>query len=164
MLNPIDIHSPVLYGLLDLFELTAPGSTSKVYFSANLSGPTAYIHNGNTYTSFPIAIDGTKHTAKTLPQPALKISDAQQAITATFGSLESLVGGDIRHIRILAKNLDNGSEPNPSARESIDYKIGSYTFQDRLIEFVLTTPADRPLSRYPRRVITADEFPGAGYA
>lgn len=162
MLNPVDINSPVIE-VLDLFELKAPGSSSVVYMAANLEGPTAYIHNGNMYVSFPLFMDGVSHTSKTLPQPTIKISDAQQAISSTFGSIDALVGGDIKHIRIQPKHLDNGTNPNPSMRESIDYKIGSWTAQDRLIEFVLTTPADRPLSRFPRRMITAKLFPGAGY-
>lgn len=123
---------------------------------------------GQTFTRFPIEIDGFEWnaTAQAPPQPTLRLSNVNKFVLAAVIGGGDLVGAKVTRWRTYAQFLDNGDTPDPNAHFPPDiFFIQQKTIGSKLMfEWSLSSALDLPGVRLPKRQILRDETVGNAYA
>lgn len=152
--------------IIELFqlELTAAvnGVDSTLYYHAGTNELTSdVVFNQITYTAFPIEVDGFEVTSKgTLPRPSMKVSNANNSISALI-VLYNPLQAKVTRIRTCKKFLDaaNFASGNASADSTAKFEDEVW-YIDRvanentqLVEFELTSRLDLTNLALPRRQV-----------
>jgi lambda family phage minor tail protein L len=157
---------------LDLFE-KIHGSDSSYYFhdgtNALTEGTRNIIWAGQTYTAFPVQVEGFEYTGSgQLPQPKLKIANVSGSITTILNAIRlinpgnDLIGAKLTRIRTFARfvdavNFPGGVNPWGTPDSTAEwpreiYFIIQKTVETRdLCEFTLGSAFDLQGARAPKR-------------
>lgn len=158
-----DILQPVLPALIKLFDIDATAITGTVYrFTEMTNNGAAVVWGGNTYSPFPIKIEGMAATSTGAPaRPRLSVS----AIDGVFGFLvaqhEDMTGALLIYRETFATYLGTSISMPPStytlSKKLDDNKTG--------IIFELKSYLDVENKWLPARQMLRDgalSFPGLG--
>jgi phage-related protein len=95
--------------LVDLFELDCSGiggSILRFHSGVNELGQDI-VWQGNTYSRFPIEVEGFQKTGKgSLPRPMIRVANVTNMVSALILELDDLVGAKLTRHRTFAKYLD----------------------------------------------------------
>lgn len=153
--------------IVELFQLelteAVNGINQTYYYHAGTNELSANIvFDGVTYAAYPIEVDGFEMTSKgTLPRPSMRISNADNAISALI-VLYNPLHAKVTRIRTCKKFLDavnftgnTNATADPAAKfdDQIWYidRIASENLQ--LVEFELTSKLDLTNLQLPRRKV-----------
>ena len=152
--------------IIELFQmeltLAVNGVDSTFYYHAGTNELTAdIVFNGITYAATPIEVEGFEMTTKgTLPRPAMRVANANSAISALL-VLYNPLQAKVTRIRTCKKFLDavNFSGGNPTADPAAKFEDEIW-YIDRvsqenplLVEFELTSKLDLLNLALPRRQV-----------
>lgn len=141
---------------LDMTDINGP----VFYFTPNTD--LTYVNGGLVkfndivYTPIDIQIEGFEITGKgQLPQPTLRVANVNRTLGAAAVAYDDLVGAKLTRLRTLAKYLDDGAEPDPTAYWTPDiYRVAQKAVQNRLfIEFKLEAWLDLEGNQLPARKV-----------
>lgn len=143
-----------------LFELdlTALGG-SVLRFTSSANGTTSIVFDGNTYVPIPVEADGFKKDSDgAFPVPKLRISNVTFATQSAIQGFNDLVGGKLTRIRTARKFLDDGIDPDPTAKFPDDvYFVDRKTAHNKVfVEWELKTAMDHEDKFLPGRQILRD--------
>jgi len=152
--------------IIELFQLELTAAVNGVdqtfFYHAGTNELTSdVVFNQITYTAFPIEVDGFEVTSKgTLPRPSMKVSNANNGISALI-VLYNPLQAKVTRIRTCKKFLDadNFSAGNATADPTAKFEDEVW-YIDRvaaenpeLVEFELTSKLDLTNLALPRRQI-----------
>jgi len=152
--------------IIELFQLELTAAVNGVdqtfYYHAGTNELTAnVVFAGVTYTAYPIEVDGFEITTKgTLPRPSMKISNANNVISALL-VLYNPLKAKVTRIRTCKKFLDavNFASGNASADSTAKFedevwyidRVANENLQ--LVEFELASKMDLTNLALPRRQV-----------
>lgn len=146
--------------VISLFTLDANSMGGGVfYFVQGSNGDDKIKFNGAEYEPVDIEIDGLEASGTGgLPTPRIRIANSNglpQSIINTYGDL---VGCKVTRVRVFAKNLDDGDEPDPTAYYGPDiFRVEQKTSETPLfIEWELSAAIDQQGKQIPGRVVIRD--------
>jgi lambda family phage minor tail protein L len=114
---------------------------------------------GVTYTPIPMEAQGFEYRGTgALPQPTVIISNLYGAMNVLFANYGELLGVPITRIRILARWLDDGATPDPTAELGRDtFVIAQKTSHTAMaVTFKLAWRMDQEGTVLPRRLVLRD--------
>lgn len=148
-------------GLIELYilDMTAIGGT--VYrFCDEAAADGGAVHlSGVPYYPMPIQLTGFGMNTTGAPlKPTLTVSNVSKELLSYVISLGDIVGATVQRIRIYAKNLDAGSNPDSTRIMGpetfiVDQKTGH---SNAFISWNLSAPFDRPGTKLPIRQALRD--------
>lgn len=133
-------------------DLTPLGAADIFHWCPN--GPATF--QGITYAAFDIEADGFEWTGQgAIPQPKLRISNADRAIGAVAKLYQDLVGAKVTRLRTYTQFLDNAASADPDAyfapdQYVIEQKSSHTKFQ---IEWALSAAMDQQGRQIPGRLL-----------
>lgn len=154
--------------LVHLFRIDLnPIGVNEVLFLTP-SASTTISFNGDTYTPFPITIEGLDRTLEgAAGRVKLSVSNVTQMLAASVIAYGDMVGATVEYIRTMKNFLDGEADggtnqSNPVQKYVI---IQKSRFSQQSIEFILATELDRPGLLLPRRqCLKSDVRNGSLYA
>lgn len=160
-----DQHSNALNALVELYTIDAQLLGGSIWYLTPTQVETPVIWKGNTYTSFPIQMQGAKHQMNgSLPRPLITISNVDGLLLAPIIALGDLVGAEVTLEKTFEQYLDNGSAPNPNTALPIERFLISQKTQHTkdFVSFELISKLSRRTLKLPRRQVLREAFPGVG--
>jgi lambda family phage minor tail protein L len=172
--------------IIELFELeltqAVHGSDFTYRFHAGIndvgSGIQNLIWNGNTYSKFPIEVEGFEYNAEsgTLPRPRIRVANLLGSITAilldvnTTTAGNDLTGAKLTRIRTLVRYIDNANfsggtnpfgTPDTTAKlpDEIFYVARKISEGRDMVEFELAAAFDLAGVRAPKRQCSGNLCP-----
>lgn len=158
-----DIQSLTPGSLVEMFvlDLTSVGG-SVLRFHAGKNGLLAnVVWQGNTYTAFPMEVDGFAMTSKgTLPRPKIRVSNYAGLIGTYCKTYDDMVGAKVTRKRTLTKYLDAvnfpggvnaTADPNMCLTDDIFFIDRKATENRIMVEFELAAAFDVQGVSLPRR-------------
>ena len=172
--------------IIELFELELTTALHGVNFTYRFhagindvgSGAQDIIWNGNTYTKYPIEVEGFDYNAESgsLPRPTIRVSNLFGSITAILLQVNAttpgndLTGAKLTRIRTLVRYIDGANfsggtnpygTPDTSAKmpDEIYYVARKVTEGRDLVEFELAASFDLAGVRAPKRQCSANLCP-----
>lgn len=158
-----DILQPALPALIKLFDIDATAITSSIYrFTEMTNAGSAVVWGGNTYTPFPIKIEGMSATSTGAPaRPKLSVSAIDGFFSALMATHEDLTGAQLTYRETFSTYLGTSISMPPLyytlAKKLDDNKTG--------IIIELKSPLDIESKWLPFRQMLRDgqlPFPGLG--
>lgn len=147
---------PVLDGIIRLYDVSGGGLPNPIYFVNQIEADGSNIEfDGNEYTAFPIqSTNGWERSLDgALPRPTIVISNIFSDISALIKDFGLRDANLIRRI-IPIKNLDNGSDPDPSAViRTESYFVSRLSWNNNIAIVNLRSPIDVENLKIPRRII-----------
>lgn len=170
--------------IIELFELETyanlhgSATTYRFHAGTNDVGTGDLIWNSNTYTKFPIEVDGFDYNAESgsLPRPTIRVSNLFGTITTILLGVNAttpgndLTGAKFTRIRTLVRYIDGanfsgGTNPygTPDATAKLPdeiYYVARKVSENRdLVEFELSASFDLAGVRSPKRQCNANLCP-----
>lgn len=171
--------------IVELFELELSaalhGSAYTYRFHAGIndvgSGAQDIIWDGNTYSKFPIEVEGFEYNAESgsLPRPRIRVANLLASITTILLDVNNttagndLTGAKLTRIRTLVRYIDNANfdGDNPFGTPDTTAKLPDEIFyvarkvsEDRdMVEFELAAAFDLAGVRAPKRQCSANLCP-----
>lgn len=108
---------------IELFQLDTSifGGTLYYFHSNRTQGGAAILHGGISYQAIALEAEGfAANGTEQAPTPTLTITSIGGVIQSLIASYDDLVGAKVRRLRTFRKWLDDGSEPDSTARLSDD--------------------------------------------
>jgi lambda family phage minor tail protein L len=164
-----ELHSLEPSAIIDLFELhltqAVNGGNIVFYYHAGTNELSQdIVFDGVTYSAVPIEVDGFAVSTKgTLPRPSMRVSNANNAISALLLSYNPL-HAEVRRIRTCKKFLDAvnfSSGTNPTADPTALFNGGHESWyidrvateNPQVVEFELVGKLDLTNLRLPARQV-----------
>jgi len=143
--------------LVILFELdlTSLGGTI-LRFTSTARESAAIVFDGDTYVPINVEADGFDTDADgSFPTPTLRLSNVEFTVQAIVYGFNDLIGGQLTRIRTFRRFLDDGVDPDPTARFPDDvYLIDKKTQQNKIVvEWELKASLDHEDKFLPGRQI-----------
>lgn len=155
---------------VELFEVdtTVIGGFEIFRFITHGYDVSEVIWQGETFTRFPIEIEGFEWnaTAQSPPQPTLRLSNVNKIVLAAVVGLGDLVGAKVTRWRTYAQFLDGQPTADPNAH----YPPDIYFIQQKinhskiLLEWTLSSALYLPGLRLPKRQVLRDLIEGNAFA
>jgi len=108
---------------IELFQLDCAifGGDLYLFHNQRTQGAAAILHGGLSYAAMSLeaegfALNGTEQS----PTPTITVSSIGGVVQSLIASFDDLVGARVRRLRTFRKWLDDGSEPDSTARLSDD--------------------------------------------
>lgn len=140
-------------------DTTPIGGTDIFRFTGMPDGTTPVVFDGQTYTPIDIAATGFGWDGSgAFARPRLQVANIGGLLTAAIIGLGDLVGSKFYRIRTLARHLDNGSDPDPTAM----FPMETYTVDQRtkhtkvFVEWQLCSILDQLGVMIPKRQCLRD--------
>jgi lambda family phage minor tail protein L len=162
--------------LIELFilDLTELGGSTFYFHNQNVTGAGTLGYGGMTFEAIPIeakgwAFNGTEQHAS----PTIRVSTVSGLLNSLVKEFDDLTEAKLTRIRTFRKHLDDGTDPDGTARFSHDvFIVDRKSSQDRIsLEFELASsldvygtklPGRRALSRCQFRFKDGDNCPYVG--
>jgi lambda family phage minor tail protein L len=153
--------------IVTLYQLDLTSLGGNIYYFT--TEHTALQFGGNTYTPFPMKLEGIGNkTGESPARPTLTVSNVNHTLSYSVNTMGDLIGAPIYRIRTFSRFLDNGATPDSNAHLPIDeYIINQKTTHNKTtIEFELASRLDLEYENLPRRLMMRDDigqlkgFPG----
>ena len=165
-------------GIVELYEIELTADLHGVDFTYRFHAGVApdnsngdVIWAGNTYSKYPIEVEGFEYNAESgsLPRPTMRVSNILGTITSILISVNQttpgndLTGAKVTRIRTLVRYLDDANFPSESSNpygtadttskfpDEIYYVARKVTENRDLIEFELSSAFDLMGVRAPKR-------------
>lgn len=144
--------------LIELFEIDLTNTGLGIVVATNSyneDGQPIYF-NGRQYFPMPIQIEDIDYKGDgSLPTPTLSLSIVNKVTAAMIIEHDNLVGCTVTRIKTFRKFLDDGEEPNPSARfQNEVYKINRRkTLNQYVAKFELTNVMNMENKYLPRNQV-----------
>lgn len=157
--------------LIQLFTIDTTPVGGGIYrytpFTEDSSGtPANVVFDGNTFTAFPIKLDGVEHKVGdgAPSQPTLTVANVNRILQSAVIAYNDLLNCRVTRTRVFATNLDNGTDPNPSATLPTETWIitQKLSHNKNVITFKLSSELDIRSVMLPRRQVLKTDFPGVG--
>lgn len=159
-LEAIYIDAEIELFKIDISKAYPLVSPNVFYFTSNTQADkTNILYRGITYQPLPIQSDGFEITSNgSLPTPSVRIANVQSIIGDLCDSYNDLKGAKVTRTKTLAKYLDNGATPNPTAYLPEDiYYISQKGEETKLsVVFKLASAFDLEQVNIPSRKIQAN--------
>lgn len=143
--------------LVILFELDLTSLGGSVFrFTSTANETTAIVFDGNTYVPINVEADGFEASSDgAFPTPTLRVSNVEFTLQALIYGFNDLIGGRLIRIRTFRKFLDDGLDPDPTARFPDDiYIVDRKTDQNKIsISWELKSSLDHADQKLPGRQI-----------
>lgn len=133
--------------LIELFilDLTDRGGSAYYFHNQNQSGDGSLGYGGMTFAAIPIeakgwAFNGTEQH----PTPTIRVSSVGGLLNSLIKDYDDLTEAKLTRIRTFRKHLDDGTDPDGTARFSHDvFVVDRKASQDKLsVEFELSSSLD----------------------
>jgi len=157
-----DLQKLELPARIELFEIDASAITGTIY--RYTPGRAEVTFQGNTYTPFPISIDGLSHTSSGAPaRPMLAISAVDRFFSVLAAAFNDLKGARVSYFEVFEPYLAAGISSPPQRfiihKKPTDNRTG--------LVFELVTFLDLDKKFIPGRQMLRDgpedeAFPGLG--
>lgn len=144
--------------LVVLFELdlTPIGSATILRFTSTANESAAIAFDGQSYVPINAEADGFEaDSTAAFPAPTLRVSNVEFTFQSLLYGFNDLVGAEFTRIRTFRQFLDDGIDPDPSARFPDDiYVVNRKNRQDKIaIEWGLKSTLDHEDKFLPGRQI-----------
>jgi lambda family phage minor tail protein L len=145
---------------VELFQLDTGIFGGDVYLFHNqrVQGSNVLRLDELEYQAIPLQASGfAVNGADQMPTPKLEVGNTNGVVAPLIAQYDNLVGATLRRIRTFRRHLDDGSDPDPTARLSDDvYYVNRKTTETKeSIEFELASSLDVDGATLPRRRILA---------
>lgn len=144
---------------LYILDTTPIGGTDIFRFTGMPDGAAPVVFDGLTYTPIDIAATGFGWDGSgSFARPRLQVANIGGLLTAAIIGLGDLVGSKFYRIRTLARHLDNGSDPDPTATFPMEtYTVDQRTKQTKVfVEWQLCSILDQLGVMIPKRQCLRD--------
>ena len=144
---------------LFILDTTPIGGTDVFRFTGMPNGTAPVVFDGQTYTPIDIAANGFGWDGSgAFARPRLQVANIGGLLTAAIIGLGDLVGARFYRIRTLARHLDNGSDPDPTATFPMEtYTVDQRTKQTKIfVEWQLCSILDQLSVKIPKRQCIRD--------
>lgn len=142
------LGKPYVGALVDLFEidLTPIGSTNRYFYTPSSSSPIVF--NGNTYYPLPISIESQDKTMNGAPgRVTLTVSNINGLLAPDIINFGDMLGARVVYTRTFDELIASNESFPPV--EMVVFQKNVFTRDT--IQWILTTPLDRPYTKLPLR-------------
>ena len=146
----------IVDGLIELYEISGGGLPSPLRF-CNYSdvGGANVLFDSVAYTAYPIqSSTGWERSLEgALPRPTIVLSNVFSDVSAIVNQYSG-IDADVVRKTVKVKNLDNGSDPDPTAIiKEESYKLTRSSWNNLVATLRLRSPLDVENLKLPRRTI-----------
>jgi lambda family phage minor tail protein L len=125
-----------------------------IFWTNNTNLGTEVSFGGQIYTPIDMQWEGYERKAKgAVARPKVRVSNVSNGGTALLQQYNGLIGATLTKIKVFARFLDSGSDPDPGQVLQVDiYKVSRKSAQNQLfIEWELRAAVDIEGTQLPKR-------------
>lgn len=140
---------------LFILDLNPIGVNQRWYFTTDVG----VVFRGQAYTTIEIEAQGFEWNGQgTLPQPQIRIANANRSMSGISALYDDLVGAQIIRLRTYARFLDGQPDADPDAVYTAEiYSVEQKTAHDKvMIEWSLSAAMDQEGRKVPGRRVLRD--------